>query len=45
MDAAGPLRTIPDLIARLKAKPGDGFYGTQSNSGQVSAELFKETPA
>src|SRR4029077_3872581 len=42
VDAGGPLRTIPDLIARLKAKPGDGFYGTQSNSGQVAAELFKE---
>ena len=43
VDAAGPLRTIDDLIARLKAKPGNGFYGTQSNSGQVAAELFKES--
>jgi tripartite-type tricarboxylate transporter receptor subunit TctC len=42
VDAAGPLRTIPDLVARLKSKPGEGFYGTQSNSGQVAAELFKE---
>ena len=42
VDAAGPLRTIPDLVARLKAKPGEGFYGTQSNSGQIAAELFKE---
>src|SRR5688572_14350414 len=42
VDAAGPLRTLDDLIARLKAKPGNGFYGTQSNSGQVAAELFKE---
>jgi tripartite-type tricarboxylate transporter receptor subunit TctC len=42
VDAAGPLRSIPDLVARLKSKPGDGFYGTQSNSGQVAAELFKE---
>jgi tripartite-type tricarboxylate transporter receptor subunit TctC len=41
VDAAGPLRSIPDLIARLKSKPGDGFYGSQSNSGQVAAELFK----
>jgi tripartite-type tricarboxylate transporter receptor subunit TctC len=41
VDAAGPLRTLDDLIARLKAKPGNGFYATQSNSGQVSAELFK----
>jgi tripartite-type tricarboxylate transporter receptor subunit TctC len=43
VDAAGPLRSIPDLVARLKSKPGDGFYGTQSNSGQVAAELFKES--
>jgi len=42
VDANGPLRTIPELVARLKSKPGDGFYGTQSNSGQVAAELFKE---
>jgi tripartite-type tricarboxylate transporter receptor subunit TctC len=42
VDAAGPLRTIPELVARLRSKPGDGFYGTQSNSGQVAAELFKE---
>jgi tripartite-type tricarboxylate transporter receptor subunit TctC len=42
VDAAGPLRSIPELVARLKSKPGDGFYGTQSNSGQVAAELFKE---
>jgi tripartite-type tricarboxylate transporter receptor subunit TctC len=42
VDAAQPMRTIQDLVARLKAKPGDGFYGTQSNSGQIAAELFKE---
>ena len=42
VDAAGPLRTIPDLVASLKSKPGNGFYGTQSNSGQGAAELFKE---
>ena len=34
-------RTIPEFIAQLKAKAGNGFYGTQSNSGQVAAELFK----
>src|SRR5262245_42931702 len=42
VDANGPLRTLPELIAHLKAKPGNGFYGSQSNSGQVAAELFKE---
>jgi tripartite-type tricarboxylate transporter receptor subunit TctC len=40
--ANGPLRSIPELVAHLKSRPGDGFYGTQSNSGQVAAELFKE---
>jgi tripartite-type tricarboxylate transporter receptor subunit TctC len=42
VDAAGPLRSVQDLVARLKSRPGDGFYGTQSNSGQISAELFKD---
>jgi tripartite-type tricarboxylate transporter receptor subunit TctC len=41
VDAAKPLKSISDLIAHLKQKPGHGFYGTQSNSGQVAAELFK----
>ncbi|HEY2338725.1 MAG TPA: tripartite tricarboxylate transporter substrate binding protein [Burkholderiales bacterium] len=41
VDAAGPHRTLADLVAALKAKPGNGFYGTQSNSGEVAAELFK----
>jgi len=41
VDAAGPLRSVQDLVAHLKSKPGDGFYGTQSNSGQIAAELFK----
>ena len=42
VDAAGPIESIKDLISHLKQKPGDGFYGTGSNSGQVAAELFKE---
>ena len=42
VDAASPVHTVPELVARLKAKPGHGFYGTQSNSGQIAAELFKE---
>src|SRR5260221_12393446 len=37
----GPHKTFQDLVTHLRAKPGNGFYGTQSNSGQVSAELFK----
>jgi tripartite-type tricarboxylate transporter receptor subunit TctC len=41
VDASGPIKSIPELIAHLKAKPGNGFYATQSNSGQVAAELLK----
>ena len=37
-----PAKTVEELVARLRAKPGHGFYGTQSNTGQVSAELFKQ---
>ena len=36
----GP-KSVPELVERLRAKEGHGFYATQSNSGQVSAELFK----
>jgi tripartite-type tricarboxylate transporter receptor subunit TctC len=42
IDAAKPWRSIGDLVAALRAKEGHGFYGTQSNTGQVSAELFKD---
>ena len=42
VDAAKPYRSLDDLVAALRAKPGHGFYGTQSNTGQVAAELLKE---
>lgn len=42
VDSTKPIRSIPDLVAHLKAKPNHGFYGTGSNTGQVAAELFKE---
>ena len=42
VDAAKPVRTIDELVAQLRAKPNHGFYATQSNTGQVSAELLKE---
>ena len=42
VDAAGPLQSVPDLVAHLKRQANHGFYGTGSNSGQVAAELFKE---
>src|ERR671931_147835 len=37
-----PYRTIDDLVAALRTKRDNGFYGTQSNSGQVTGELFKQ---
>src|SRR2546425_5457686 len=42
VDAAKPYRTIDELVAALRTKRDDGFYGTQSNSGQVTGELFKQ---
>ena len=42
VDAAKPIKTIDELVTHLKSKPGHGFYGTGSNTGQVAAELFKE---
>ena len=41
VDSSKPIHKMSDLIAVLKAKTGHGFYGTQSNSGQISAELIK----
>jgi len=43
VDAAKPVRSIDELIAQLKGRPGHGIYGTGSNTGQVAAELFKAT--
>ena len=41
VDAASPIRTVEQLIAHLKAKPNNGFYGTTNNTGVIAAELFK----
>ena len=41
VDAAKPYRTLAEFVAALRGKEGNGFYGTQSNTGQVSAELLK----
>ena len=41
-DASQPVRSIDELVASVKSKPGHGFYGTGSNTGQVAAELLKE---
>ena len=42
VDASRPVRTIAELVADLKAKPNDGFYGTGTNTGIIAAELLKE---
>jgi tripartite-type tricarboxylate transporter receptor subunit TctC len=41
VDAAKPIRSVDDLIAELKAKPNNGFYGTTNNTGVIAAELLK----
>jgi tripartite-type tricarboxylate transporter receptor subunit TctC len=43
VDAARPIHSIAELIAHLKAKPNEGFYGTSSVTGVISAELFKQS--
>src|SRR3954471_8089272 len=34
VDASKPYRTVAEFVAALRAKDGNGFYGTQSNTGQ-----------
>ena len=41
VDAAGPIKSIGQLVAHLKAKPTQSFYGATSNTGVIAAELFK----
>ena len=41
VDASKPYKTVPELVATLKQKENHGFYGAQSNSGIIAAELFK----
>ena len=41
VDAAKPVHSIDELIAQLKSKPDNGFYGATSNTGVIAAELFK----
>jgi tripartite-type tricarboxylate transporter receptor subunit TctC len=41
VDAAKPVHSIDELIAQLKSKPDNGFYGTTNNTGVIAAELFK----
>src|SRR5918996_263044 len=41
VDASKPIKSVQDLVSQLKAKQNHGFYGAQSNSGIIAAELFK----
>jgi tripartite-type tricarboxylate transporter receptor subunit TctC len=41
VDAAGPVKSVRELVDSLKAKPNHGFYGTGNNTGVIAAELFK----
>lgn len=42
VDAAKPIRSIPDLISFLKRKPNHGFFGATSNTGLIAGELLKQ---
>jgi len=42
VDAAKPIKDVKELIAHLKTRPNDGFYGTSNNTGVIAAELFKQ---
>jgi tripartite-type tricarboxylate transporter receptor subunit TctC len=42
VDASKPIKTVDELIAHLKTRPKDGFYGTSNNTGVIAAELFKQ---
>jgi tripartite-type tricarboxylate transporter receptor subunit TctC len=41
VDGKNPVNNIAELTAALKKKPGQGAYGTGSNTGIVAAELYK----
>jgi tripartite-type tricarboxylate transporter receptor subunit TctC len=41
VDAHKPIHNLKELVAELKKKPNDGFYGTGNNTGVITAELFK----
>jgi tripartite-type tricarboxylate transporter receptor subunit TctC len=41
VDASKPIKTPQELVAYLKTRPNQGFYGTSNNTGVIAAELFK----
>jgi tripartite-type tricarboxylate transporter receptor subunit TctC len=42
VDGKSSIRSMSDLTQALSRKPGNGAYGTTSNTGIVSAELYKQ---
>jgi tripartite-type tricarboxylate transporter receptor subunit TctC len=42
VDAAKPIRSVPELVAFLKRRPNNGFFGATSNAGLIAGELFKQ---
>jgi tripartite-type tricarboxylate transporter receptor subunit TctC len=42
VDGRSPVRSIADLTQALRRKPGHGAFGTTSNTGIVSGELYKQ---
>jgi tripartite-type tricarboxylate transporter receptor subunit TctC len=42
VDGTSSIRSISDLTQALSQKSGNGAYGTTSNTGIVSAELYKQ---
>jgi len=42
VDASKPIKTVDELVAYLKTRPNQGFYGTSNNTGVIAAELFKQ---
>ena len=42
VDVKSPIRNVGELVAALRKKPENGFYGAGSNSGIATAELLKE---
>src|SRR5688500_9093153 len=36
VDASKPIKNVKELIAHLKTRPSDGFYGTSNNTGVIA---------
>jgi tripartite-type tricarboxylate transporter receptor subunit TctC len=41
VDAKQPWRNVQELVAHLRSRPNQGFFGATSNAGAISGELLK----